>query len=150
MKTLLRNTVIVFVSLFMTTAVAFADNDKPVEINQLPKLAQNIISKHFSGKQIAMTTVEQGIMDKEYDVVFTDGNKIEFDRKGHWTSIDCDKSQVPAPLVPAKIAKYVNSKYAGQRIEKIEKDNREYEIELSNGLEITFNKHFKVVEIDRD
>lgn len=150
MKTNLRFRLIVIFSFIMTASLVFADNDKPVEINQLPKLAQSIISKHFAGKQIAMATVETGILDKEYDVVFTDGSKIEFDRKGHWTNIDCKKSQVPAGLVPAKIAKYVNSKYAGQKIEKLEKDNREYEIELSNGFEITFNKNFKVVEIDRD
>ncbi|MCI5855377.1 MAG: hypothetical protein MR005_07580 [Prevotella sp.] len=31
---------------------------------------------------------------------------------------------------------------------KIEFNKNEYEVELSNGLDITFNKHFQVIDID--
>lgn len=149
MKANLRNRLMALVAFFAVTTTMFANNDKPVEVNQLPKTAQQVINKHFAGMEVAMATLETGIMDKEYDVVFTDGNKIEFDRKGQWTNIECEKSQVPSALVPAAIINYVKDKYKGQRILKIEKDNREYEIKLSNGLEITFNKRFKVLEIDK-
>lgn len=149
MRKNLVNRLLVFVSVIVLSTAAFADNDKPVEINQLPQTAQQIIKKYFAGKDVAMATLESGILDKEYDIVFTDGNKIEFDRKGQWTSIEC-KPQVPAALVPAKIAQYVGNKYAGLKILKIDKDNKEYDVKLSNGLEITFNKNFKVIEIDKD
>ena len=39
--------------------------------------------------------------------------------------------------------------YPGVSIRKIEKDDEDYDVELSNGLDITFNKKFQVIEIDR-
>lgn len=143
-----RIRLVALLSLLVISASVFADNDKPISFNELPMAAQQIINNNFKGKKIALTTVETGLLDKGYDVVFVDGAKLEFDKKGHWTNIDCGKSAVPAALIPAKIASYVKDTYSGQSIIKIDKDNKEYEIELSNGLEITFNKNFKVVEID--
>lgn len=148
MKNVLRNRLLALVSLLVISVSVVADNDKPITLKELPQIAQQLINKNFNGKKIAMTTMEPGILDKGYDVVFVDGTKLEFDRKGNWTNIDCGKSEVPAALIPAKIAAYVKENYNGQRITKIDKDNRKYEIELSNGLEITFNKNFKAIEID--
>jgi len=42
----------------------------------------------------------------------------------------------------------VNTNYSGNKILKIEKDRNEYEINLSNGVEIKFNKDFMVIDID--
>lgn len=80
--------------------------------------------------------------------MFNNGEKIEFDRKGNWTEIDCKMSAVPAKLVPASIARYVKSTYPGTKILKIEKDDYDYEVQLSNRLEIKFNKNFQVIDID--
>lgn len=150
MKAILRNRLLALASFIALTISAFANNDKPIEFSQLPNKAKQVINTYFAGKEVAASTLETGIMDKEYDVMFADGNKIEFDRKGQWTNIECLKSQVPEALVPKAIVSHVQTKYKGQRILKIEKDNREYDVKLSNGLEITFNKNFKVIEIDRD
>lgn len=125
-----------------------ADNDKPISVSELPQSAQQFINKNFKGKKVAMAKEEKGLLDRGYEVVFVDGVELEFDNKGNWTSVDCEKSAVPTAIVPNKIAAYVKANYSGQRITKIEKDNKDYEIELSNGLEITFNKKFKVIEID--
>ena len=55
----------------------------------------------------------------------------------------------PAELVPAQITTYVAANFAGKTIESIEKKNNGgWEIELSNGLEITFDANFNVTEID--
>lgn len=92
--------------------------------------------------------MESGLIDKSYDVIFTTGEKIEFDRNGNWTEIDCKRSSVPSKLVPTQINNYVNTNYSGNKILKIEKDRNEYEINLSNGVEIKFNKDFMVIDID--
>ena len=92
--------------------------------------------------------MESGLFEKSYDVVFNNGEKVEFDRKGNWTEIDCKMSSVPAGLVPAKIAQYVKSTYPGTKILQIEKDDSQYEVKLSNRLEVTFNRNFQVVDID--
>lgn len=134
--------------MLMVSAAAYADNDKPIRFEELPKAAQDIISRNFANKKIAMMTMEKGLLDREYNVVFADGDELEFDRKGQWTSIDCKRKPVPAAFIPVQITAYLNSTYNGEQIKKIEKDNKEYEVELTNGTEITFNKSFQVVDID--
>ncbi|MDD6687766.1 PepSY-like domain-containing protein, partial [Sodaliphilus pleomorphus] len=76
------------------------------------------------------------------------GEKLEFDRNGNWTEIDCKKSRVPVALVPSAIKNYVRKNYSGATIVQIEKARSGYEVQLSTGLELTFNKNFKVIDID--
>ena len=125
-----------------------ADNDKPITFSELPEAAQSLVQTYFQGKTIALVTVEGGVVSKSYDIVFASGEKVEFDRKGNWTEIDCKGSSVPEALVPEAVKAYVQQTYPGQTIVSIEVDNKETEIELSNRLEITFNKKYKVIDID--
>lgn len=127
----------------------FADNDKPVTLEQMPQCAQQFVSKYFSNKDVALAKEESGILDKGYDVIFTNGDKVEFDRKGNWTDVDCKYSVVPAGIVPAEIVKSVKSKYPNAKILKIERDNRHYDIDLSNGWELKYNKSYKLVDIEK-
>lgn len=148
MKRIIQTALVALVCLVTFQVSAVADNDKPVSMTQLPTTAQQLIKKHFSKKKVALAKQETGLFEKSYDVVFNNGEKVEFDRRGNWTEIDCKMSAVPAALVPAKITQYVKSTYPGTKILKIEKDDNRYEIKLSNRLEITFNSSFQVVDID--
>ena len=73
---------------------------------------------------------------------------MEFDNKGEWRDIEAKSDGVPAELVPAEINSYVSQNYPGQKILKIDRSHSRYEVDLSNGLELKFNKRFKLVEID--
>lgn len=148
MKRIIQSAVVALVCLVAFSASALADNDKPISVNQLPATAQQTIKKHFKAKKVALAKMETGLFEKSYDVVFNNGEKVEFDRRGNWTEIDCKLSSVPAGLVPARIASYVKSTYPGTKILQIEKDDSQYEVKLSNRLEVTFNKNFQVVDID--
>jgi len=130
-------------------AMAWADNDKPIKVEQMPQRAQQFIKKHFSGSSIALAKMESDFLSKSYDVIFTNGNKAEFDKKGEWKEIDCKYSQVPSAIIPAAIQNYVKKQYPNTKILKIEKDNRSYEVKLSNGWEVKFDKNFNVIDIDR-
>lgn len=136
-----------FCALFVQTA-AFADLEKPVTLAQLPAAAQQTIKKHFADRQIALAKVEIEVFGKTYDVIFTNGEKIEFDSKGQWRDIECRQSRVPVALIPAAIANYVKKNYPQTTILKIERDRRTYEIELSNRLELKFNNSFLLIDID--
>ena len=92
--------------------------------------------------------MEVELLGKKYDVIFTNGEKIEFDSKGQWTDIECKQSQVPAALVPAAIAAFVKKNYPQAAILKIERDRKTYEVELSNRLELKFDKSFRLIDID--
>lgn len=148
MKTSLKMWMVALAGVLMIGTPLFADNDKPITVNNLPAVSRQVITKYFAGKKVALAKMESGLANKNYDVIFTNGDKLEFDRKGAWTEIDCERSTVPPALVPTAIKNYVGSNYEGSKIVKIERDSREYDVKLSNGIEITFNKKFQVTDID--
>lgn len=132
----------------MTTSAVLAGTDRPIEVNQLPAPAQNTVNKDFSGRKVAMAKIDDGLFYNGYNVVFTNGDKVEFDSHGQWKDVTCRNSSVPSSIVPKPIRSYMRSYYPKSRIVEMEKHRNSYEVKLSNGLEITFNKDFKVTDID--
>lgn len=148
MKRVFTVIIIAACCLFAFSNRAEAGKDTPIRTNQLPAVAQKIIKAHFSRGKVAMAKMETDWFSKSYDVVFTNGTKIEFDEDGNWKEIDCKHSSVPKALIPAQITRYVKSHYPHSKIIKIERDRKGYEIELTGDIDIKFNKRFEVTEID--
>ena len=128
--------------------VANAGNDKSITVNALPAKAQTLLNNHFNGQKVMLATIESGVVSRSYDVVLQNGTKLEFDKKGNLTEINCKQGIVPALLIPQTIKNYLKDNYAGQSVKKIEMNKNEYEVELTNGLDLTFNKHFQLIDID--
>ena len=96
-----------------------------------------------------MAKMETDFLSKSYDVIFTNGDKLEFDKKGGWTNVDCKQTQVPKDILPKEILNYLNANYPNLNVRQIEKtDSKGYDVELSNGVELEFNKKFQVIDID--
>ena len=148
MKGTIKKMMMVVCSVVLFNTTACADKNKPIQVNELPAKAQTVLNTHFSGQKVTMATLESEIIDKSYNVVLQNGTKLEFDRKGNLTEVDCKQETVPAKLIPQAIKSYVQTNYSGQNIKKMEIDKNEHEVELSNGLDITFNKRFQVIDID--
>lgn len=128
--------------------VANAGNDKPINVNELPAKAQTLLTKHFKGQKVMLATIESGVVSRSYDVVLRNGTKLEFDKKGNLTEIDCKQGIVPSQLIPQPIKNYLKENYRGEIVRKIELNKKEYEVELANGIDLTFNKHFQLIDID--
>ncbi len=128
--------------------VANAGNDKPINVNELPAKAQTLLSKHFKGQKVMLATIESGVVSRSYDVVLRNGTKLEFDKKGNLTEIDCKQGIVPSQLIPQPIKNYLKENYPAQAVKKIEMNKKEYEVELTNRIDLTFNKHFQLIDID--
>ena len=148
MKRILRILMIAICCMVSCNMVANADNDKPISVNALPAKAQTLLSQHFNGQKVMLATIEKGDINKSYDVVLQNGTKLEFDKKGNLTEIDCKQGKVPAKLIPQAIRNYLKKNYPAQAVKKIEMSKNEYEVELANGLDLTFNKHFQLIDID--
>jgi hypothetical protein len=145
----MKKLVLLFACIFALQLTASANNDKPIKFEQLPQASQQFIKKHFANKEISIVVVESGIIEKNYDVIFANGDKVEFDGKGEWTNVDCEYSAVPVAVIPAAIKAYVDKHYPDAKVKQIEKDRREYDVELTNGWDIKFDKSFRVVELDK-
>lgn len=77
----MKKVLLLLVCLFTLQTVVWADDDKPIQVNQLPQTAQTFIKTHFSDNKVAMAKMETDWFDKSYDVIFTNGDKLEFDKK---------------------------------------------------------------------
>ena len=148
MKRIFRILMIAICCMVSCNMAANAGNDKPISVNALPAKAQTLLNNHFNSQKVMLATIESGVVSRSYDVVLQNGTKLEFDKKGNLTEIDCKLGIVPALLIPQAIKNYLKDNYAGQSVKKIEMNKNEYEVELTNGLDLTFNKHFQLIDID--
>lgn len=139
-----------FVGLFVMNMATWAGNDKPIQVTEMPRTAQQFIKNHFANHSVAIAKMETDFLDKSYDVIFTNGDKVEFDKKGKWTKVDCEHGQVPQEIIPVAIQKYVAQHFPETKVVKIElTDRKGYEVDLNNGFDIEFDKKMNVKEIDR-
>ena len=148
MKRIFRILMIAICCMVSCNMAANAGNDKPISVNALPAKARTLLNNHFNGQKVMLATIESGVVSRSYDVVLQNGTKLEFDKKGNLTEINCKQGIVPALLIPQAIKNYLKDNYAGQSVKKIEMNKNEYEVELTNGLDLTFNKHFQLIDID--
>ena len=144
----MRIMMIAFYCILSCNILAYAGNDKPISVNTLPIKAQILLTNYFGNQKVALATIESGVVNKSYDVVLQNGTKLEFNKKGELTEIDCKQGVVPVNLIPLSIKNYLQNNYPGQSVKKLEIKKKEYEVELFNGIDLTFNKHFQLIDID--
>lgn len=120
-----------------------------VEFGQLPSKAQSFIKTHFPDKTISIIFHDKDMFDKDYEVVFEDTSNVDFNSKGEWTEIEIKTEPgVPTAAVPSAITNYINAKHPNTFIAKINKDRRDYEVELRNGLDLVFDKNGNFLRYD--
>lgn len=130
-------------------ASATASNDRAISFEKLPKQAQQIIKEYFDNQSIALVKMDNDIFNKSYEVIFANGNKIEFDRKGKWQEIHCKNTQLPEQLIPVGIKNYLTQHYPNIKIQKIEKEDfGHHEIDLANGVSLEFDSNYNLIDID--
>lgn len=131
------------------SATTFARDQYAHDGSILPKAAQATIAKNFNAT-VSLVKVDRsfGNID-DYEVILTDGTEISFDRKGNWENVETAKtSAVPEAFIPSSVKEYLAGKHPGLRVISIDKDRSGYEVELSNGLDIKFNKSGKFMRYD--
>lgn len=134
------------VALVFVSVQSFAD--RAVEKSQLPTNVQEFIKKHFPNVEVSYAKQDNDLFDRDYTVVLTNGDKLEFTSKGEWKELDCEHNQVPEAVVPATIRKYLNENQKGQRVIEIKKERRHYDVKLSNKLELEFSLDGKLLRYD--
>lgn len=144
MKTLMM----MLVCLFGLQGLVKASDDKPIEVANLPEKALTFMKQNFPEAKVSYAKMEDDLWNKTYEVVFVNGQKLEFDKNGEWTEVDCKFAVVPATIIPQQIKSYLLKKFPEQKVVKIERDKKQYEVTLDNKLEVTFDKKFNVIELD--
>lgn len=128
----------------LVSTVSYADG-RVIPVTQLPEGAKTFVATHFPGKKIFYAQKD----GRKYEVRLDDGTEIDFDRKGVWDKVDChDFQAVPATIIPAPIAAYVKTNFSTIFITKIDKERYGYSIELSNDIELKFDKLGNLIGVD--
>lgn len=118
------------------------------------------IDTYFSDTDIVYCSVEYTTNRyhnvDEVEVKFANGTKVEFDAYGNLKSVDCEGNNiVPINILPKKILNYIITNYPNAVVTdySIERSIRSYvksyEVDLSNGTELIFNKYGKIRSINR-
>ena len=144
----MKKILFVLAAMMMFAGIASADNDRIVPYENLPAKAQEFVKKYFPSEKVSYVKEEADFMELSYEVVFAQGTKVEFTGQGEWKEVDCRYSTLNEELVPEQIRAYVKQNFPDTKFVKIEKGYRDYEVKLTNRLELTFDMNFNLVDID--
>lgn len=139
---------IIGIAIVLIANFAFAQ-EVIIPFNQLPAKAKTFIHQYFKDVKVMNVIQDKDVFSKDFDVNFENGTKIEFDRTGNWKEIKTLSGSVPSSLVPAKIKQYISNNYKGASIVEIDKDAYKIDVELSNGVDLDFDKNGNFLRINR-
>lgn len=131
------------VGLFAVLAWSCSDDDKdlPMSYEMLPQQAQEFVSTYYPSAKAVKVTNEKEHNTTYYEVMLNNGHEITFDAKGEWIEVDAPSQQyVPSAIVPTGIADYVAQTFPAYGVNEIKKTSDGYEIELTNGLDLRFDR----------
>lgn len=134
--------------LVLSTCFTACSNEKVIPYLEMPLPAQQLIEAHFSQAEVSVVMMDRELLSTDYEVRLNDGTKVEFDKAGELTKIDCGNKAVPEALVPEAVRAYVAANFPNAFITEWGKDGRRWKAELSNGLDLEFNSKYEFVRID--
>lgn len=113
----------------------------------LPDAITAFIKQQFPNATVVGVEPDHDHGGLEYDVYLSDGTQLDFDANNQWEKVECMKG-VPAFFVPKAIASYVKGTYQNVAITKINKELHGYDIELANGMELSFDRSGRFLGMD--
>ena len=144
----MKKLILLTVSLFMGLGTIFAGHDHPIKVEQLPEKAQKFLTTYWNDVKVVKAEMDKDGLEVTYDVYLENNTKIEFDKRGEWKEIKSPMTEIPKGVIMQNILDYVANNYSGSRIEKIKREHHHYEVELTNDIELKFNKKGEFKRID--
>ncbi len=120
--------------------------------NTLPSTAQDYIQQNFSSanvKEVKENSKWQIWEDEKFEVILSNGLELDFDENGNIIEIESQNDTViPMSALPSKIVSYIEENYTDAQVIGWEKQKKEQEIELANGIELEFDAEANFRKID--
>ena len=149
---MLKKIILVVISLAAAGALGYyltnLVRDRAIRPESLPEKVLTFISEHFQNEKIAFAKEDRDLFKVTYEIVLTDGTKLEFRRNGEWKEIKRHRISIPEGIIPQEAAAKVNDLYPNSIITKAEYDDKGLELELDNGLELKFGKDYELIGLE--
>jgi hypothetical protein len=142
----MKKIMIIFAALFLSAAIVSADN-RAIDASKLPAEAKAFMEKNFPGEQILYATQEDDLFLPDYDVALANGVLLEFYNNGSLEKIAC-RTGISLDLIPVPTIEFIKVRYPDAFFVEYKVDKREFEVTLSNRMELKFNKNYNLIGID--
>ncbi len=76
----------------------------------------------------------------DYTVQFENGMKIGFNSNGDWDEVESTDECLPSEFLNNMIINYLDKTHTDYCLHEISKGRRKFELELTDGLKLVFNK----------
>ncbi|OMQ07869.1 PepSY-like domain-containing protein [[Flexibacter] sp. ATCC 35103] len=144
----MKNIILIAVLLLgLTTSV---NAQKKIEINELPKPAQDFLKKHFSYTSVDVVKKDAEHGEKGYEVKLKDGTEVEFWKDGSYREVDGGKKPIPTAFIPASVKDYVAKNHPKEKITHIDYGHKDLDVDLTNNIDLEFSKEGKILKDKKD
>ena len=130
-------------ALFLFPMCAKADG-KVIPVSKLPAEAQSFIKTHYDGVKVLQVVSDR----TDYEVILAGNTQLEFDRSGNWKEIKCKGGSIPDSVIPSRIMSYIQEYFPSDKVCAIERSIWGYEVIITSGFELEFDKNCNFVRID--
>lgn len=111
-----------------------------IAFEELPAKAQEFVTTYFNDLTIRFVRMEVDVTKTEYTVRFENGMEIEFNSNGDWDEVESHSECLPTGFLLTPILDFLSSNHPNCCIHEIARGKHKIEVELSDGLELIFNK----------
>ena len=140
---------LLYTVLALMLVLPVAAEDVEITFDKLPEKAQKVVKKAYPDTKIKKVDMERRASLIQYEVKLAGGIKLQFSKEGNFTECECTTGSVPTVLIPEKIREFVAKEFPNREIRRIEHDNKLFELLLDNGIELSFNSSYRLIDIDR-
>ena len=144
----MKKALVIFFTLLIGVSVKATDLHRIITFEELPVKSQEFVTTYFSAQSIRFIRMEIDVTNTEYTVRFENGMEIEFNSTGDWEEVESHSACLPMGFLPASILDYLNRHHPGVCLHEISRGRHKYEIEMSNGIELIFNKNGEFLRYD--
>jgi uncharacterized lipoprotein YehR (DUF1307 family) len=150
MKNLVSKAILALAVIFTMTSCD--KDDVLISNDELPTESKTFVTEYFGSAKIISTIKDKEGVTFEYEVKLDNGVDVKFDAAGLWQDVEARNDREVLPntsfILPA-IADYVTTNYTSVGINGIEREVNGFDVELTNDVDLVFDKDGKFIRIDR-
>ena len=119
-----------------------------ITFEDLPTKAKSFVRTYFGHYDIRFVKIDITMTKTNYTVQFENDMKIEFNSNGDWDEVNSPSDCLPSDFLNNMILNHLNKNYPDYCLHVISKGKHKFEVELTNGLELVFNKKGEFLRYD--